>query len=118
MNNYKIVVGLALLVVVGLGSGCARGVADLNIQQQSAQYGSLVTMTGGTTLETATKVSGFKMKTGTSSAYSILGLIGLGDASIGAAMDKARISQVKSVSHEQFHILGLYATTEMIVRGK
>jgi hypothetical protein len=72
--------------------------------------------------------SGYKMggnvttatgsKTGEACASSILGAIATGDASIAAAKAAGGVSEVSHVDHDNFSILGLYATTCTIVTGK
>jgi hypothetical protein len=57
-------------------------------------------------------------KTGQACASSILGAIATGDASTEAAMQAGGITQIAYVDHEQFSILGVYATTCTIVRGQ
>jgi hypothetical protein len=72
--------------------------------------------------------SGYKMsgvvgegsgnKTGQACASSILGLVATGDASIAAAKEDGGISEVAHVDHDNFQILGLYATTCTVVTGR
>jgi len=72
--------------------------------------------------------SGYKMggnvgpgqgtKTGQSCASSILGIIATGDASISAAKAAGGITQVAHVDHDDFGILGIYASSCTIVVGQ
>ena len=83
---------------------------------------------GGNGAVTGFLYSGYKMggnvtqgtgtKTGEACASSILGAIGTGDASISAAKAAGGVSEVAHVDHDNFGILGLYATTCTIVTGK
>jgi hypothetical protein len=50
-------------------------------------------------------------------ASSILGVIATGDASVSAAQKEGGIAQVTHVDHDNFSILGIYATTCTIVEG-
>ncbi len=62
--------------------------------------------------------AGAGSKTGQACASSILGLVATGDASIAAAMDDGGIKEVAHVDHDNFQILGLYATTCTVVTGR
>lgn len=57
-------------------------------------------------------------KTGEACASSILGWIGVGDASVSAAMESGKITQVNHVDHSVFSILGLYASSCTEVVGQ
>jgi hypothetical protein len=57
-------------------------------------------------------------KIGEACASSILGWIAQGDASIEAAKKAGGITQVAYVDHDQFSILGVYATTCTLVHGQ
>jgi hypothetical protein len=48
----------------------------------------------------------------------VLGAIATGDASIEEAKRAGGITQIAFVDHEQFSILGIYATTCTIVHGQ
>jgi hypothetical protein len=84
--------------------------------------------TGGQGVVSGLIYSGYKMggdvgpgtgtKTGQACASSILGLVGVGDASIGAAKQAGGITQVAHVDHEVFSLLGLYASSCTIVVGQ
>jgi hypothetical protein len=57
-------------------------------------------------------------KTGEACISSILGIIATGDASIEAAKKAGGITQIAHVDHEQFGVLGVYATSCTIVHGQ
>jgi len=57
-------------------------------------------------------------KAGEACMSSILGLVATGDASIEAAKKAGGITQVAHVDHEQFSVIGVYATTCTIVHGQ
>ena len=56
-------------------------------------------------------------KIGEACVSSILGIVATGDASIETAKKSAGITQVSHVDHEQFSVLGVYATSCTIVHG-
>lgn len=56
-------------------------------------------------------------KYGTSCAFSILGLIALGDGSIETAAANGGVSTIKSIDLESFSILFFYARLCTVVRG-
>ena len=56
-------------------------------------------------------------KTGEACISSILGIIGTGDASIEAAKKAGGITQIAHIDHEQFGVLGVYATSCTVVHG-
>lgn len=98
-----------LVALASLASGCAMA-------------------TGGNGAVSGYIYSGYKMggnvgpgqgtKTGEACASSILGLIAVGDASISAAKTAGGITQVAHVDHDDFGILGLYASSCTIVVGQ
>ena len=57
-------------------------------------------------------------KMGQACVSSILGWIATGDASIEEAKRAGGISQIAFVDHEQFSVLGVYATSCTIVHGQ
>jgi hypothetical protein len=99
----------ALLVFATVGSGCAMA-------------------SGGMGGVSGSLYSGYKMggvvgpgqgtKTGQACASSILGIIGTGDASLAAAKAAGGITQVAHVDHDNFSILGLYASTCTVAVGQ
>jgi hypothetical protein len=56
-------------------------------------------------------------RTGNSCAYSVMGLVAWGDASINAAKNAGQIKQVASVDFETFNLLGIYGSFCTVVRG-
>ena len=54
---------------------------------------------------------------GESRAFSILGLVAWGDASIHGAKNSEQIKEVASVDHESFNVLGVFGSYCTIVRG-
>jgi hypothetical protein len=99
---------LALAAVVGFGaSGCAIAAPGL--------------VTGGIysgyTVGAAANNDTPGAKQGEACAMSILGIVGLGDASVGAAKQAGSITKVASVDHKAFNILGLYGNVCTVVKG-
>jgi len=60
---------------------------------------------------------GQSARMGESCAFSILGLVAWGNASINAAKGSGQIKEVSSVDHESFSILRLFGSYCTIVRG-
>jgi len=58
------------------------------------------------------------MNSGRAEAYSILGLIAMGDASVNAASQNANLTSVEHVDYEFFNILGIYQKFTTIAYGK
>ena len=56
-------------------------------------------------------------RTGQSCAYSILGLIAWGDASIHGAKGAGGIKEVSSVDHESLNVFGIFGSYCTVVRG-
>lgn len=56
-------------------------------------------------------------KSGEACAMSILGIVGVGDASIDDAARNGGITNVATVDHKAFSILGIYANVCTIVTG-
>jgi hypothetical protein len=56
-------------------------------------------------------------KTGESCAMSILGAVAIGDASVDAAKKAGGITQVATIDHESFSILGIYGNVCTVVKG-
>jgi hypothetical protein len=61
---------------------------------------------------------GTGMKMGEACANSIFGVVAVGDASISAAKAAGGITQIAHVDHDNFDILGVYATTCTVVVGQ
>jgi hypothetical protein len=57
-------------------------------------------------------------KRGEACISSILGLIATGDGSIEAAKKAGGITQIAHIDHEQFSVLGVYATSCTVVHGQ
>lgn len=57
-------------------------------------------------------------KVGVSKAESILGLVGQGDASISAAMENGGITKIHHVDFHTKSILGIVATSKIMVYGQ
>jgi len=84
--------------------------------------------TGGNGFLTGFVYSAYKMggnigpgsgtKIGESCASSIFGVVAVGDASISAAKAAGGITQIAHVDHDNFDILGVYATTCTVVVGQ
>ncbi len=83
---------------------------------------------GGNAAAMGTIYSGYKSpgqvgaaaagKTGEACISSILGVIATGDASIEAAKKAGGITTVAHIDHEQFSVLGVYATSCTVVHGQ
>ena len=56
-------------------------------------------------------------KVGEACAMTILGVVAIGDGSIDAAKAAGGISQVASVDHKIFSVLGIYGTACTVVHG-
>jgi len=56
-------------------------------------------------------------KTGEACAMSILGIVAIGDGSIDAAKKDGGITQVASVDHKAFSVLGIYGNVCTVVTG-
>ena len=56
-------------------------------------------------------------KSGRAEAYSILGLIGLGDCSVSAAANDGGVTTVNHTDYEFFNVLGVYQKYTTIVYG-
>jgi hypothetical protein len=90
--------------------------------------GGCAMATGGNGSVTGFIYSGYKMggavgpgagtKTGEACASSILGIVGIGDASIATAKAAGGITQVAHVDHDNFGILGIYASSCTVVVGQ
>ncbi len=98
---------LTILSTVALLGACAY-------TSQPAGMGGLVTQTKAPVM--ATSNSGAS-KTGTACAENFLGLVVMGDASVEAAKKDAKITNVSSVSLDNFGVLGLYAKSCTVVTG-
>ncbi len=97
---------VAAVAAVALTS-CAAGIAPVT--------GLVYTNVKGPIAATDNTVGS---KVGTSSAKSILGIIGTGDASIDAAAKNAGITKISHVDYETKSILGIVATVKIHVYGE
>jgi len=104
----KIVLALCAAVSLALLSGCA-GTGNTPV------HGVLYTDAKGPLLVTGSAAAN---KVGEATCTSILGLIGTGDCSIEAAAKAGRITEVSMVDTKVNVILGVYATSTTIVRGR
>jgi hypothetical protein len=94
----------------------------------SLALGGCAIATGGNGFVSGFVYSAYKMggnvgpasgtKIGEACANSIFGLVAVGDASISAAKAAGGITQIAHVDHDNFDILGVYATTCTIVVGQ
>jgi len=100
-----------MLVLVGslLVGGCA-GIGFPERPVNGYLYADIKATSAVTSNATATKV-------GEGKAMSILGLVSLGDASVGSAMKAADITRVQRVDYTFKNILGVYATVKIEVHG-
>lgn len=86
--------------------GCAMAAAPVNGYIFSDVKGPI----------TATENSGGS-KEGTAMAQSILGAVGMGDASIDTAAKNGGITKIRSVDHHSWSIIGIWAKFTTIVKG-
>jgi hypothetical protein len=98
----------AALLLATLTSGCA-------MSANAPVTGSIYQGAKGATTATGNALT---EKVGKSCASSILGAIGLGDASIASAAKAGGITKVSSVDSENFGVLGIYATNCTVVTGE
>lgn len=99
-------IGLGV-VVAGVLSSCAAA--------SSPVTGFIYTDASGPVAVTSNTVG---TKVGTSSAKSILGWVGIGDASVDYAAKKAGITKISHVDYHSTNILGIFATYEVVVYGE
>ena len=57
-------------------------------------------------------------RVGRATAQSVLGLVGVGDASIEAAMDDGDITEIWYIDYEVKNYLGIYATFTTVAYGE
>jgi hypothetical protein len=57
-------------------------------------------------------------KEGRSSTYTILFLVGWGDASIDTAAKEGKITQIRQLDYELFNVFGIYQCFTTVVRGE
>jgi hypothetical protein len=99
---------LVAVTAIWMVAGCAMAAAPVN--------GSLFLNVKGPVAATA-NADDAAVKEGKATCTSILGIIGTGDASIEAAMQKAGITKIRNVDHESKSILGIIASYTTIVYG-
>jgi len=104
MKLLTILLGLAASVLV---TGCAIAGSGVVTGQIYSGY-NIGTSVG----------PGAGTKTGEACVISILGAVALGDGSIEAAKQAGGITQVASVDHRSFDILGVYASVCTQVHGQ
>lgn len=105
LRKFKLIA--VLFILAAFLGGCAVA--------QSPVTGFLYTGVKGPV--TATGATGYS-QTGTSSCYSLLGLVGIGDASIQAAATKGNITTISHVDHQTTSLLGIFAKYTTIVYGE
>ncbi len=99
---------IALATLGILSTGCA-------MSMNAPVTGGAFLGAKGATAATSNPVGG---KSGQSCAMSILGVIGLGDASIASAAKAGGITKVATVDSDNFSLLGLYAKNCTVVTGE
>ncbi|MEN9581032.1 MAG: hypothetical protein RJA70_4041 [Pseudomonadota bacterium] len=97
-----------ILVVSSLAAGCAMSAS-------SPVTGTIYTAAKGATAVTSNVGTS---KEGRACASSILGAIGMGDASIASAAKQGGITKISTVDSDNFSVLGIYATNCTIVTGE
>lgn len=105
-NLLKVALGAMMLCSLG---GCAMAGGGSNSVSGFIYSGYRTSGVVGT---------GTGAKTGQACASSILGWIALGDASITAAAEEGKITQIHHVDHDVMDILGIYATSCTTVVGQ
>jgi hypothetical protein len=99
---------IALAALATLSTGCAMSMSN-------PVTGAIYQGTQGVTAVTASPIGA---KTGESCAMSILGVVGLGDASSVAAAKAGGITKISTVDSDNFGILGIYAKNCTVVTGE
>ena len=97
---------LALLITLAFLGGCAMATSPVT--------GFLYTGVKGPI--TASGSTGFT-QVGTASCYSLLGLVGIGDASINTAAKSGNITTINHVDYRTISLLGIFAKYTTIVYG-
>ena len=96
---------ISLLAAVMFFGGCLAYTPVIGVVVTAAQ-GPLT----ATTFDQSARV-------GNSCAYSILGMVSWGDASINAAKNAGQIKQVASVDYETLNVLAIFGSFCTVVRG-
>jgi hypothetical protein len=99
---------IILSALATLSSGCAMSMA-------TPVTGFIYTGDQGTVAVTANPIGA---KTGESCAMSILGVVGIGDASSVAAAKAGGITKISTIDSDNFGILGVYAKNCTVVTGE
>jgi|SRR5688572_21882670 hypothetical protein len=99
---------IILSALATLSSGCAMSMSN-------PVTGWAYSGTQGTTAVTASPIGA---KTGESCAMSILGVVGIGDASAVAAAKAGGITKISTVDSDNFGVLGVYAKNCTVVTGE
>ena len=106
-NRYALM-GIGILLTAAIITGCgAYAVAPVT----GYLYSDVKAGMGATS-----NTGGMKM--GTAECSSILGLFGMGDASIATAMKNGGITKISHVDYHSTNILGLYAKYVIMVYGE
>jgi hypothetical protein len=98
----------AIAILLSLSTGCAMSF-------NSPVTGGLYTGAKGATAATSNTLGA---RTGQACAMSILGVVGLGDASIASAAKAGGITKVAAVDSDNFSVLGVYAKNCTVVTGE
>jgi len=98
----------AIAILATLSTGCAM---STNVPVSGYLYQGAK----GATAATSNALGG---RTGESCASSILGVVGIGDASIASAAKAGGITKIASVDSDNFGVLGIYAKNCTIVTGE
>lgn len=106
MSGKIRLLGVLLVLATVLG-GCAYAVSPVTGMLYTDVQGPVI----ATDLANSSRI-------GTATCYSLLGLVGVGDASIQAAARNGNITRIHHVDHESQVILGLYAKFTTIVYGE
>lgn len=98
----------AIAILLSLSTGCA-------MSMNQPVYGTIYQGAKGATAATSNPLGA---RSGESCASSILGIIGLGDASIASAAKAGGITKISTVDSDNFGILGIYAKNCTVVTGE
>jgi hypothetical protein len=99
---------IAISTLATLSTGCAMSMSN-------PVTGFVYSGTQGATAVTESAIGS---KTGESCAMSILGVVGLGDASTASAAKAGGITKVSTVDSNTFQVLGVYAKNCTVVTGE
>lgn len=109
-RNTKMLALAVSMTAAVLLSGCSTaGVVS------PVSNGTLFTSVKGPV--TATGASSEGSRSGSGSAFNILGLVAIGDASIDSAKRQGGIKTVTHVDYESFTVLGLFSSFKVVVHG-